>query len=242
MNSPVFIIIDGSFYCYHHFFSVKKQFTTKNSRSFMEQYKTSFVDQLLHLKKGLNNPVLIIGKDCTRAHIWRHDLFDKYKATRKQVPEVRPFIQLAYHELFQRAGANKIISHPRLEADDCIALYVSHLVHLYPLCRIIIMTGDKDYVQLQCENVKILTWTYKELTGNPLQVKILMGDKSDNIPSVFPQCGIKTATRCMNDIHYFAQKMNNNKQYYDQYTLNTKLMDFHHIPTKYKREFLDSIS
>jgi 5'-3' exonuclease len=68
-----------------------------------------------------------------------------------------------------------------------------------------------------------------------------MGDTSDNIPSVFPKCGLKTAQKCIEDEEFFKKKMNNNQSYYEQYILNEKLVNFSMIPKIYVDEFMKTI-
>jgi 5'-3' exonuclease len=137
-----------------------------------------------------------------------------------------------------------------LEADDCIALSVKYLNQKYPESRIFIITSDKDYLQLKADNVHLYNLAYKNLTegklatGNAeddLKIKILMGDTSDNIPSVFPKCGFKTAQKCIKDEDFFKKKMANNSVYYEQYKLNEKLVSFDEIPTDLVDEFLKTI-
>jgi 5'-3' exonuclease len=116
---------------------------------------------------------------------------------------------MAYEEdLFIKGGAKAILKHPKFEADDCIAISVKHLVKRYPDCTIYIITSDKDYLQLNSHNVNIYNLAFKNIaenkssTGNAaadLEIKIIMGDTSDNIPSVFPKCGPKTAQKCIED-------------------------------------------
>ena len=68
-----------------------------------------------------------------------------------------------------------------------------------------------------------------------------MGDTSDNIPSVFPKCGLKTAQKCIEDEDFFKKKMGNNKEYYDRYELNKKLVSFDEIPNELVDEFMATI-
>jgi 5'-3' exonuclease len=68
-----------------------------------------------------------------------------------------------------------------------------------------------------------------------------MGDTSDNIPSVFPKCGPKTAQKCIEDEEFFKKKMNDNPEYYKQYELNKKLICFDYIPENLVEEFMESI-
>ena len=172
------------------------------------------------------NPILIVGRDCKRENIWRNELYPDYKANRVNNPENGfmggPFFKMAYEEqLFQKGGAKAILKHPRLEADDCIAISVKYLVNKYPQCHIYIITSDRDYLQLNAHNVDLYNLTYKNIaenknsTGNPdddLEIKIIMGDTSDNIPSVFPKCGFKTALKCYEDKEYFEKKMGKNPE------------------------------
>jgi 5'-3' exonuclease len=269
--NPTFIFVDGSYYCFYRFFALQQWW--KNAypdeplddpyanEKFVEKFKKTFVDNLEQMPKKLNihkntiKPILIVGKDCKRQHIWRNKLFANYKANRANGPEDGfmggPFFKLAYDtQLFQKGGAKAIIKHPQLEADDCIALSVKYLTKEYPECRIYIITSDHDYLQLNAPNVKLFTLTYKNIaegknaTGNAkndLLIKILMGDASDNIPSVFPKCGIKTAQKCVEDENFFKKKMANNPTYYAQYELNEKLVSFDKIPNELVDEFMSTI-
>jgi 5'-3' exonuclease len=269
--NPTFIFVDGSYYCFYRYFALLQWWRNAypdeqlddpyQNEKFVEKFKKTFVENLQLIPKKLKihkdhiKPILIIGKDCKREHIWRNDLYKDYKANRANGPEDGfmggPFFKMAYEdELFLKGGAKAILKHPRLEADDCIALSVKYLLNKYPQCKIFIITSDRDYLQLNAHNVHLYTLTYKNLaegktsTGiaeNDLKIKILMGDTSDNIPSVFPKCGLKTAIKCIEDDDFFKKKMNNNKTYYDQYNLNENLVSFDKIPNELVDQFLSSI-
>lgn len=243
---------------------------------FVEKFKKTFIETLQKIPKKLNiepkknkktkqnkeetkeeeikKPILIVGKDCKRENIWRNDFYDKYKATRANGQEDgfmgSPFFKMVYEEnLFQQGGTSVILQHPRLEADDCIAISVKHLIQTEPECTIYIITSDNDYLQLIRENVHIYNLAFKNLkdskvfTGNPekdLKIKTIMGDTSDNIPSVFPKCGIKTAIKCVEDPDFFEKKMNDNVSYYEQYLLNNTLVSFDKIPVELIKEFMET--
>ena len=269
--NPTFIFVDGSYYCFYRYFALQQWWKNAypeeqldnpyENEKFVEKFRKTFVDNLEQIPKKLKihkepvKPILIVGKDCKREHIWRNDIFKDYKANRANGPEDGfmggPFFKMAYEEqLFQKGGAKTILKHPRLEADDCIALSVKYLLNKYPLCKIYIITSDRDYLQLNAHNVDLFTLTYKNLadgktaTGNAeddLKIKILMGDTSDNIPSVFPKCGEKTALKCCQDNAFFLKKMNNNEEYYKQYALNKKLVDFNNIPQNLVDEFISQL-
>jgi 5'-3' exonuclease len=268
--NPTFIFVDGSYYNFYRYFALiqwwKNAYPDEplddpyQNEKFVEKFKKTFVDNLLQMPKKLKinkniNPILIVGKDCKRENIWRNEIFEKYKATRANGTEDGfmggPFFKMAYQdELFQKGGAKAILKHPKLEADDCIAISVKHLLNKYPDCHIYIITSDRDYLQLNAQNVDLYNLTYKNIaenkssTGNPkddLEIKIIMGDISDNIPSVFPKCGPKTAQKCIEDPELFKKKMADNQEYYKQYELNKKLVDFNNIPQELVNEFMTSI-
>jgi len=266
--NPTFIFVDGSYYCFYRYFALQQWWKNAypeepldnpyENEKFVEKFRKTFIDNLQQIPKKLKihkepvKPILIVGKDCKREHIWRNDIFKDYKANRAQDGFMGgPFFKMAYEEqLFQKGGAKAILKHPRLEADDCIAISVKYLVCKYPECKIYIITSDKDYLQLNAHNVKLYTLTYKNLadgktsTGNAmddLRIKIIMGDTSDNKPCVFPKCGLKTAQKCIEDEEFFKKKMADNPVYYEQYKLNERLVNFDKIPIKYIEEFMTTI-
>lgn len=271
MINPTFIFVDGSYYCFHRYYALQRWWKSAypdepltipaENEAFVQKYKKTFINNLNDIPRKLNlhkdpvKPILIVGKDCPRENIWRMDIFKDYKGTRTLDDGFMggPFFKMAYEEdLFQQGGVKALLYHPRLEADDCIALSVKHLCKKYPLCNIYIITSDRDYLQLNNDhhNVFIYNLAFKNLaqekssTGNgmtDLKIKILVGDTSDNIPSVFPKCGPKTALKCVEDDAYFQQKMQDNPVYKAQYELNETLIHFDKIPQHFAEEFMLSI-
>jgi 5'-3' exonuclease len=266
--NPTFIFVDGSYYCFYRYFALQQWWKNAypdeplddpyQNQKFVDKFRKTFVENLEQIPKKLKihkdpiKPILIVGKDCKRENIWRNDIFKDYKANRLQDGFMGgPFFKMAYEEeLFQKGGAKAILKHSRLEADDCIAISVKYLLNKYPLCKIYIITSDRDYLQLNAHNVNLYTLTYKNLadgktaTGNAetdLKIKIIMGDTSDNIPSVFPKCGLKTAQKCVEDDEFFKKKMDNNPNFYAQYKLNEQLVNFDKIPENYIDEFMATI-
>lgn len=271
MLNPTFIFVDGSYYCFYRYYSIMNWWKNAypeellddpyQNKKFVEKFKKTFIEKLEEIPKKLKihkedvKPILIVGRDCKKENIWRNEIFPKYKATRANDPEDGfmggPFFKMTYEEdLFVKGGAKAILRHEKLEADDCIAISVKYLIAKYPACKIYIITSDRDYLQLNAPNVHLYNLAYKNIaenkssTGNAkqdLQIKIIMGDTSDNIPSVFPKCGPKTAQKCVEDPEYFKNKMGNNQLYYEQYELNKKLVDFDNIPQNLIDEFKSSV-
>lgn len=264
--NPTFIFVDGSYYNFYRYFALTNWWRNAfpeepledpyQNKTFVDKFKKVFVENLQQMPKKLKigktvKPILVVGKDCKRTDIWRNELFPEYKGNRVQDGFMGgPFFKMVYEEnLFQEGGAQTILKHPHLEADDCIAISVKYLLQQYPLCTIYIITSDRDYLQLNAPNVHLFNLAYKNIadkssTGDPLQdlnIKIIMGDTSDNIPSVFPKCGPKTALKCVVDPEFFKKKMNENPLYIEQYELNKKLVDFNNIPQTLVDEFMATI-
>lgn len=268
--NSTFIFIDGSYFNFYRYYSLMNWWRNAypeepledpfQNEKFVEKFRKTFIENVQQISKKLGiskeiEPILIVGKDCKREHIWRTELFPQYKANRANGKEDGfmggPFFKMAYEEeLFIKGGAKAILKHGKLEADDCIAISVKLLTAKYPDCNIYVITSDKDYLQLNSHNVHLFNLAFKNIaenkssTGNPksdLEIKIIMGDTSDNIPSVFPKCGPKTAQKCLDDPEFFKKKMANNSDYYKQYELNKKLVDFDSIPQELVDEFLQTI-
>jgi 5'-3' exonuclease len=268
--TQTYIFIDGSYFCFYRYHSLltwwKNAYPEQaevlqdpyKNETFVEKFKKTFNDNIEKIPKGLKldkntNFHMIVGKDCKRKNIWRQELYPKYKANRTNGPEDGfmggPFFKMVHEEqLFIKAGASAILSHPRLEADDCIALSVKHLLKTNPDVIIYIITSDKDYLQLACDNVHIFNLAFKDLTEQKschkdsscdLFCKIVTGDPSDNIPSVFPKCGPKTALKYFENKELFLKKLEEKEEYKKQYELNRTLIDFNYIPQQFQDEFMN---
>ena len=265
-----FILIDGSYFCFYRYYSLlnwwKNAYPEETdvlqnpyqNEKFVDKFKKIFIDNIKKIPKNLKldktiTPIIIVGKDCKRADIWRNQLFPNYKANRLHNDGFMggPFFKMVYEDnLFIEGGAQTILQHPKLEADDCIAISVKYLLNTYSTCNIYIITSDKDYLQLAEERVQIYNLAFKKLTeqksstGDPkcdLFCKILTGDPSDNISSVFPRCGPKTAMKYYQNQDLFKQKLQESTTYQTAYELNSKIIDFNNIPEELAQEFLQEL-
>jgi len=272
MSQP-YIFIDGSYFIFHRYYALHRWWTHAKPNeplgdnpfmnvNFVDKFRKTFVSKLKELPKLLKlnklpsdqKPIMIVSRDCKREDIWRNALYPAYKATRANGPEDGfmggSFFKMAYEDnLFQEGGCVKVLYHPKLEADDCVALYVRHLRERANKITtpIYILTSDCDYLQL-CDNehTHIYTLNMKPLnasrnaTGDAkkdLQMKIIMGDKSDNIVSVFAKCGPKTALKCLEDESTFHAKITNVPECLERYKLNERLVSFTLVPKELADEF-----
>jgi len=224
---------------------------------FIEKFKSTFVSKINEIDKKLKlkNTIKYVGKDCRRSDIWRTALYPDYKGTRDSTTPFlgAPLFQMVYDEqLYENAGVKQLLSYPSLEADDCIALTAKHLYATEPDAHIWIIASDMDYLQITNDRIHLYDLKFKNIcdksSGDPacdLFCKIVAGDKSDNIPSVFKKCGIKTAQKYFKDRDLFAKKLAADKEAQAVYKLNTTLVDFNCIPAElvegYMQMYLSTI-
>ena len=207
-NQPNFILIDGSYFIFYRYFAIlnwfklakKDQIIDKDNppeenKEFINKFVKTFHTKLteipkkLKINKSKTKPIMLVGRDCPRQDIWRMDLLKTYKANRVYDDTFLggPFFKKAYNDnLFQKGGVKTIFRHPKLEADDCLAILTKNILSKYPEANIYIITSDMDYLQLAQSNVLLYDLKFKKLTerkssfNNPekdLFVKILTGDK-----------------------------------------------------------------
>jgi 5'-3' exonuclease len=240
-----YVLIDGSYYIFYRYYAVNVWWKLTaipdcdSNEPFIEKFKSTFVSKIQDIDKNLKlkNTIKYVGKDCRRKDIWRTALYPAYKANRGESNSLPPFVYELADELFLKAGVKQILSYPSLEADDCIALLAKHLYQSEPDAHIWIIASDMDYLQITNDRIHLYDLKFKNIceksTGDPLEdlfCKIVAGDKSDNIPSVFKKCGIKTAQKYFNDRDMFAKKLATDPIAQDIYHLNTTLVDFNSIP------------
>ena len=255
-----FILIDGSYFIFYRYYALcvwwkmsKKDDETdipcENER-FMAKFRETIVSKTeeLETRLGLDSSVKIVGKDCPKANIWRNEHINNYKAHRKtDDTNIGSLFKIVYdEELFTKASCKTVLEHPSLEADDCLALATRHICSKYPEAKIWIITSDMDYLQLASEHVTLMDLKFKNLRESKnsykdaekdLFCKIVSGDKSDNIPSVFPRCGQKTAAKYYDNKDSFQAKLDKDPIAKKRYDRNTTIIDFNCIPSAIVDEF-----
>ena len=254
-----FVLIDGSYYVFFRYYALKvwwglarkpeEPTEPSEAERFMEKFRTTFVSKIEELDKklGISESVKIVGKDCPQKTIWRHANIAAYKEGRPDEDNVGPMFKCAYEEdLFEKAGVGKVVSYPTLEADDCLAITTKHILKKYPDSHVYIITSDMDYLQLASDSVTPIDLKFKKLTDSKnsfedaekdLFCKIVAGDKSDNIPSVFPRCGLKTAAKYYDNPELFQKKLDSVPGAKEIYERNRLVIDFDCIPEELVQGF-----
>lgn len=256
-NRENIILIDLSYFIFYRYFALIQWWKLAKpddplddpsiNEEFIEKFKKTFREKLLEIPKKLKvkNYIIIGGKDCPREEIWRNSLFNNYKEQRVLDDKFMGgyFFKLAYSEIIP--DLCPVINYDSLEADDCIALLSKQIINKYDNKKIFIIANDMDYLQIADETTKIINLKYKDLqtsknsTGNKerdLFCKIVIGDKSDNIPGIFKKCGLKTALKYFNDEDAFKKQLD--KENASQaYELNKLIINFNNIPEEAKLIF-----
>lgn len=177
---------------------------------------------------------------------WRkkHDV--QYKNTRSHQKAVLELFQrgiLCMKEIDMLCCPTYHIEHESLEADDLIH-YVTRKrndinVVSTPL-QTTIIANDYDYLPLleYASTVHIINLKNKRLTlpdhltgEQYLRMKIILGDKSDNITSVLKRCGPKTAAKLATDQTIFHEKIEKGSNaVQEKFKHNQSLIDNRLVP------------
>lgn len=261
------VLIDGSYFIFRRYCATKvwySQHTEKGAsedcnienEDFVKHYTKHFGDWVNKINKEFKPDELYWFKDSPKDTVWRTPLFKEYKSHRDDLcpPHVGKFFAYSYQDLIP---ANKVILVDTAEADDSLAIAAKFENKTRPSCKIVIFTGDTDYLQLVNDRTRVVNFKGPKLVDIPLEVKlgkkdgkqvkelvasdiyltikILLGDKTDGIPGV-PGCGPATAYKLATDSEYFTQYINNNPTRKNIYEKNRLLISFDEIPVELKNE------
>ena len=190
---------------------------------------------------------------CDSKNVWRREVFPNYKAGRKANREKSDH---DWNAIFSMLGnirneirdflPYKVIELETAEADDIIAALVRRTLNrIQPnhLKKILILSGDKDFIQLHNEWVKQYNPVLNKYVGkdeNPaLYIKehILKGDRSDGVPNVLSDDNVfiegrrqKPLSRKKIDSWLEEVLMTMTEEEEKNYNRNKKLIDLTCIP------------
>ena len=151
MESPNFIIIDGSYFVFFRYYALLSWFKLAKkdeemddpfkNETFVEKFRSTFISKMKEIPKKLKmkNAIVLACRDCPRETIWRMKHMPSYKANRVYDDSFMggPFFKMAYkEELFLKGGANMMFKYPKLEADDCAAILTKDIVKKLSLIHI----------------------------------------------------------------------------------------------------------
>jgi DNA polymerase-1 len=203
-NKQIYLI-DGHSYAYRAFHAIRN---LSDSRGLALNAVFGFTRMLLKLIKDEQPDYIAVAFD-TPSPTFRHELYEDYKANREEQPEdmrhqiplIKEVIGAFNIAMFELEG---------FEADDVLATLATQAES--EGIEAIIVTSDKDMLQLVSKHIKVLNPHKENLLYDPgevqarfgvlpEQMKDLMamtGDASDNVPGV-PGIGRKTARDLLNE-------------------------------------------
>jgi len=130
---------------------------------------------------------------CDSGNVWRREVFPNYKASRKTTREKSGHDWTTIFEIMSKIKNElkehmpyKVIELDTAEADDIIAVLVKKYINQ----KILILSGDKDFIQLHNNRVKQYNPVLSKFVGQGetpsiyIKEHILKGDRSDGIPNV----------------------------------------------------------
>jgi 5'-3' exonuclease len=234
------------------FFKEKKndvKYDWSQNEIFIEKYEKMYLESIVKLvgKKEFNNSKVIFCLDSPKNDLWRTKLMDTYKGDRADLSlknNFKPTFKLTYDKFIPNLveiypGKIFSIRIDKMEADDIIAVICKHLDK--QKIKIVLVSGDQDFLQLGRENLHFIDYKKKTfLTLNKdeakekLKDKILNGDCSDNICSIFPKdkkiLSLKDRKELISDNTKLNKYLEENPDIKKKYELNQKLIDFDFIP------------
>ena len=198
-------LFDGTAIVYRAYFAIDVSLTNSKGEPTNALFGTArMLSKFIKEKMETGDYALFAFDRKEETH--RHKMYEDYKATRKAMPDAL-VSQLSWIPDIVEGFGMKFLSIPGLEADDIIATATTKFKSRVD--EVIIVSGDKDILQLVGGNVRVLRFVsgltdlqeydeqkVLEVFGFPPSklhdYLSLVGDTSDNIPGV-KGIGEKTA-------------------------------------------------
>ena len=229
-------------------------FDWSTEKLFIEKYTKMYLESIINLisKSIYNNSILIFCQDAPQDTLWRHEFGECYKGNRIDMStkyNFKPTFAYTYDVLIPKLiKENKNIHSikvPKMEADDLIALATRYIRHKRPNHTIYLISGDNDFLQLGYKNLYIadykkdnLIHLTREEAKEALRQKIVSGDCSDNIPSIFPKdekINNKTKKLVKESKEEMLKYINSNEKARKLYESNKRMISFRYIPKHFRK-------
>jgi DNA polymerase-1 len=203
-EKQILYLVDGSSYIYRAYYAIRH---LSSPKGFPTNALYGFTQMLLKVLKERKPDHIAVVFDAGR-ETFRTEIYPEYKANRAAMPEdLVP--QIAPIKEMVRAFDIPALELPGYEADDIIGTIARDCVKRG--MDVVIVTGDKDLMQVVGENVTLLDTMKDKVTGidevrerfgvspeRVIDILGLAGDSSDNIPGV-PTIGEKTAIKLIQE-------------------------------------------
>ncbi len=193
-------LVDGSSYIYRAYYAIRH---LSSPSGFPTNAIYGFIQMLLKLLKDYNPQHVAVVFDAGRT-TFRSEMYPEYKANRAAMPDDLR-VQMEPIREVVRAFNIPTLELQGYEADDIIGALAGRFAGQGG--RVVVVTGDKDLMQIVTDHVTLLDTMKGKVSGIPevverfgvppelvIDILGLAGDSSDNIPGV-PGIGEKTAAK-----------------------------------------------
>lgn len=197
---------------------------------------------------------------CDNTNYWRKQIFPYYKANRKKNQENSDMDWKAIFECMHKIRSElkeffpyRVIDIETAEADDIIGTLVKNFGSVVGGEPILILSGDKDFIQLQTYgNVKQYDPTRKKWVShnNPevfLKEHIMKGDSGDGVPNILSAdntfvLGERQRPLTAKKIEKYMKMTPNEMETViaKNYIRNAQLIDLNYIPDEIKEKVMES--
>ena len=252
IKSKPIVLVDESYYIFNRYYATCSWFKRQNNEeldhdniienkefiiSFFRHFDADMKKIIKKFKTVKQNIIFCV--DCSRCDIWRNNYYDQYKATRAKKNNFNSEIFTLFKNYIAR-NEYQFCECDNLEADD-IAYLLQKEIKEIEKTFIIIITNDSDYLQLYDISVFIINMQFKDLSLRinftpkvELQLKIIFGDKSDNIQKIQHGLNKEKAINLAKMPNEDLIKYLEEHKILDKYILNKKLVDLSEIPENLK--------
>jgi 5'-3' exonuclease len=221
----------------------------KTNDIFIQKYEKMYLESIIKLvkKKAWNNSQIIFCMDSPKADLWRTELDKNYKGDRIDL-SLKYNFKTTFDYTYNIMIPNFIKTYSniyslrveKLEADDLIAIICMNLKETEPDRTIYLVSGDEDFLQLGRDNLIFINYKIKkpiilteEEANKSLHNKIINGDTSDCISSIFPKGKRIKKKEILESEDKLKEYLESSPQAKEQYELNKQMIDFKNIPKKY---------
>ena len=205
----------------------------------------------------------IIAKDSKLTNSFRYSIYPEYKLTRKLNRAKRGQYKIGpvFDELYANVFPSIFDSHTvqlvvdGAEGDDVIASLARSERILEDYEKIILVSSDRDFIQLQIDRpvtqydvtgelvvpkIKRGAETISITPQQALLIKIISGDSSDNIKPIKPKVGEIRAFKYITEkTDEFKNMLKEEPEVAQHLILNSKLIDFKNIPVELSNKIVD---
>lgn len=191
---------------------------------------------------------------CDNTNVWRKQVFPYYKANRKKNQEKSELNWNSIFECMNKIRSElkeffpyKVVDIESCEADDIIATLVKHNRDE----DILILSGDKDFIQLHTYgNVKQFDPVRKKWINHPdpekyLYEHVLKGDAGDGVPNILSDdncfvLGVRQRPLTQKKIDALSSPLFMDEAQLRNYKRNQQLIDLSFVPKELESKIIES--